>query len=89
MENFYNETLIDIRNSGHKISDIEFINIYWCWDNKDEKYDKTGRVITWEDFEKEFSHFEYDSGYGSDNFGHGTAQTVIVFNDGSWLERAI
>jgi hypothetical protein len=79
---FYEETIRSIESSGHSVNDIDFASIVNMddWDNDEAFYYDSS-----EEFNKragEELSIEYAAGYGSQLFGG-----VIVFKDGSWLER--
>jgi len=73
VSNLLEETLETLREIGKSVEDIDWIG------TKDGKY-----VCTWEEF-KEMADVEYDAGYGSVEV---LPDSVVVFKDGSWLERA-
>lgn len=72
MTNLYEETMEDIKDSGHKISDIIFIGS-----------EKTGHQCTWDEF-KELSNVDYDSGFGGQKVA---SDLIIVFSDGLKMWR--
>jgi hypothetical protein len=78
----YTETVKAIESFGHSIDDIDFavISDNRDWD-KEKKYVFSSAKEFAENAERLLS-FEYDSGYGSQEVGG-----VIVFNDGTWMER--
>jgi len=70
--NFLQETLDIIESTDHTIDNVAFV----------------GSAINefrtdWKTFSK-YADFEYDNGYGAQSI---LRDLVIVFNDGSWLER--
>lgn len=70
--NLLKETLNVMESCHKRWEDIDFIAI------------KDNITISLEDFKK-FANFEYDSGFGGAEVNE---NLVIVFKDGSWLERA-
>ena len=70
---FLEETIEDIKASGHAIEDVVFIGSlesgYACKD--------------WDHF-KELANFEYDSGFGSQKIA---TDLIIAFSDGSHMWR--
>lgn len=70
--NFLDETRETIAAAGKKVSDIEFIG------SQDGEYE-----CSWEQF-CTMADVEYNSGFGA---AHVAIDLVIVFTDGSWLER--
>lgn len=73
MTNFLEETKESITQSGHRPEQITFIG------SRDGEYGFT----FWSDFEK-LADFDYDSSYGGQ---HIASDLVVVFDDGSYLER--
>ena len=73
MPNLLKETIIDIENSGHKVSDITFIGSL-----------DSGYSCTWSEF-LTLADIEYYNGFG----GRGVAwDLTIVFSDGSTMWRS-
>ena len=72
MTNLLEETTNVISSIGRKIEDISWVG------SRDGEY-----TIDWIKF-KEIANKEYDSGYGAPEVAQ---DLVIVFNDGSYLER--
>lgn len=66
------ETIVDIKKSGHEIKDIVFIGS-----------EETGHQCSWQQFRK-LADFEYDSGFGSQKIA---TDLVIVFSDGAKMWR--
>jgi hypothetical protein len=73
MTNLLEETRIDIQSSGHTPTQVAWVG------SRDGKY-----AISWEGFTK-LANIKYDSGYGGQEVAN---DLVIVFNDGTWLERS-
>lgn len=71
--NFLDETIGDIKASGHEVSDVVFIGSlesgYSCRD--------------WEHF-KELANFQYDNGLGAQ---HIAKDLIVAFSDGSHMWR--
>lgn len=70
--NLLEQTIEEIKDSGHAIKDISWIGSY------DKEY-----AINWKKFKK-IANIEYDSGFGGQEIAK---DLVIVFKDGSWLNR--
>ena len=70
--NLLQETLDDIRRSGHKVEDIVFIGS-----------EISGHYCTWDEYKK-LADIEYDSGFGAQKVA---SDLVIVFNDKSKMWR--
>jgi hypothetical protein len=73
MTNLLEETLDDLKE--HKLQQK---NIVWVG-SRDGKY-----VVSWSAFKTIAKNTEYYAGYGSQEIA---SDLVIVFRDGSWLER--
>ena len=73
MTNFLEETKQEINDVGKTVDDIVYIG----------SYESNLGVKDFKEFEK-LADFEYHSGYGSSEI---PVNLVIVFKDGSWLER--
>ena len=73
MQNLLKETKADIKNSGHKISDITFIGSI-----------DSGYSCTWDEF-LIIADIEYDNGFGGQEIA---SDLTIVFGDGSTMWRA-
>jgi hypothetical protein len=71
MSNLIEETVEKLKDCGKSDSDIN-----WCGS-------ESFGYFTWEDF-REIADFEYNLGYGAPEVA---LDLVIVFKDGSWLER--
>lgn len=81
MINMVNELNEAIENSGHTNDDID-----WCavglLDNGEYGGEERPKVQTYTHVVLEYDSVVYDDGYGSQRlFG------VVVFKDGTWLER--
>ena len=72
MPNLLEETIQEINNSNHSISDIDWIGGSKCY-------------IDVQDFINMAAQTYYDAGYGSQEVAE---DLVIVFKDNTWLERA-
>lgn len=70
--NLLKETIEDIKESGHSISDVHFVG------SIDGKYS-----MTWDEFE-ELANIEYDNGYGAPEVA---TDLIIQFTDTSYLKR--
>lgn len=70
--NLLNETIEDIKNSGHEIADIVFIGS-----------ESSGHICTWDEFTK-LANQEYDSGFGAQEVA---IDIIIVFNDKTKMWR--
>ena len=73
MQNLLKETIKDIENSGHKVSDITFIGSV-----------VSGYSCTWSEF-LTLADIEYHNGFGSQEIA---SDLTIVFSDGSTMWRA-
>ena len=74
MTNLLAETLWAVGHSGHAPSDVTYVG----------SVGKDPHGCTWADFER-LADVEYDSGYGGAEVA---GDLMVVFSDGSWLERA-
>ena len=85
MINFLQETLNMIKECKKNKDDIKFIKFGTCMYQYDEYKDdiKFKLYEDWEKFEFD-ADFTYDDGYGVNEI---STNSVIVFKDGSWLER--
>ena len=72
MSNLLQETMEDIKKSGHKISDIYFIG------SEDGLYE-----CTWSEF-LSLADFEYHAGFGAQEIA---GDLIIVFKDGQTMTR--
>jgi hypothetical protein len=72
MSNFLEETIEDIKESGHKIEDIIFIGSV-----------ASGHQCTWDEF-KILANREYDSGFGALEVA---TDLIIVFSDKIVMRR--
>jgi hypothetical protein len=72
-ENFLEETIEKIEESGHHIGDVLWVG------SQDGTY-----AISFTEFEK-IADLEYCAGHGCSGL---VRDIVVVFDDGSWLERA-
>ncbi len=72
MSNLLKETIEDIENSGHTITDITFIGT------------EDGYSCTWDEF-KELADKDYNSGFGAAEVA---SDLIIVFNDGGKMWRS-
>lgn len=70
--NLYEETLDSIRSRGYTEDDVKYV-----YDGKNYYH--------YEMFESLSKYHEYDNGFGKVEINE---SLKIVFNDGSWLERA-
>ena len=73
MTNLLKETKADIKNSGHKVSDIIFIGSI-----------DSGYSCTWDEF-LTLADIEYRAGFGYQEIA---SDLTIVFSDGSTMWRA-
>ncbi|MDY0198969.1 MAG: hypothetical protein RBR68_14285 [Tenuifilaceae bacterium] len=72
MTNLLEETIDDIKRSGHKIEDIIFIGS-----------EKSGYSCTWDEF-RELADEEYTEGFGAQKVA---TDLIIVFSDGAGMWR--
>ena len=72
MTNLLQETIKDIENSGHKVSDVIFIGSL-----------DSGYSCTWDEFIT-LADIEYDAGFGGQEIA---SDLTIVFCDGSTMWR--
>lgn len=72
MENFLEETIKEIKDSGHKTKDIMFIG------SSNGEY-----RMSWDKF-KEKANFWYDEGYGASKIA---TDLIIYFNDNTYMIR--
>jgi len=70
--NLLEETIDDIKRSGHKIKDIIFIGS-----------EDSGHSCTWKEYKK-LANIEYNEGYGGAEIA---TDLIIVFSDGFKMER--
>ena len=73
MTNLLEETKEDIRSSKHTQADVAWVG------SRDGRF-----AVSWEAF-TQMANIEYDSGYGGQEVAD---DLVVVFTDGSWLERS-
>ena len=73
MQNLLKETIKDIKQSGHKVSDITFIGSI-----------DSGYSCTWDEF-LTLADIEYDNGFGCQEIA---SDLTIVFSDGNTMWRA-
>ena len=81
--NLLEETLKEIINSGHTVNDVHHVMV------KDKEKEFFGKddpavAISWEDFEKISSDFNYYHGYGTEYVWVGCK---VIFSDRSYLKR--
>ena len=70
--NLLEETIEDIKESGHNISDIIFIGS-----------ESSGHCCSWDEF-KPMANIDYDSGFGAQEIA---SDLIIVFSDDSKMWR--
>lgn len=73
MTNLLDETTIDVNASGHTETDVAWVG------SRDGEY-----ALSWGEFATIAGAANYDSGYGGAEIA---GDLVVVFTDGSWLER--
>lgn len=72
MENLVEETIEEIKGSGHTESDVRWVGSY------DGKYG-----MSWADFKRKFRNVIYNCGFGAQEI----ADDLVVVGDDWWLER--
>ena len=72
--NLIEETISDIKNSNHIEQDVNWVG------SSDGKY-----AMPWNEFKQHFKGIDYSCNYGTQEIA---SDLVVVFNDGTWLERA-
>ena len=89
MINFLEETLESMNYYEKTEEDVLFCEMEKSFEFIDGKFVKQTFQFSFEDFKKN-ANFDYDNGFGEEGFASIDVDTsiVIVFKDGSWLERS-